>query len=205
MIAAHTQRRSAMGRRPAQARLAPMPADHAGREAMAIYGAPVPPPPCGFEFMGAVRSPNPWIWLLPCPVCVRGRVAVVYGLDRWELRAEHGCSGDACAPSHILWWHAWRLGEQPPRPPVDERGRRYAQAALRRVMESLPARCTLANLRAVAEQAGHWLEAADLDPDPVADALIGAADRSGLDFATMARPLAEAMTRGRAKPARLPS
>jgi hypothetical protein len=204
MIAANTECRSAMGRGPAQAWPAPMPADHAGSNAMAIYGAPIPPP-CGFEFMEAIRSPNPWIWLLPCPACVHGRAAVVYGEHGWTLRAENGCSGEGCAPSYILWWHAWRKGEQTPRLPADERAKRYAWSAIRRVMERLPGRCTPAELRAVAQQAGRWVDAADLDPDPVADALIGAAERSGLDVAAMARPLAEAMTRDRAKPARLPA
>jgi hypothetical protein len=98
-----------------------------------------------------------------------------------------------------------RNGEVRPRLPPDERDKRYARAAIGRVMRRLPPLCGLADLREASELAGRCLEAAELDAEPVMHALLGAAERAGLQGRGVIRKLADAMERGRARPARLPS
>jgi hypothetical protein len=88
--------------------------------------------------------------------------------------------------------------------PADERSRRYAAGALRRILDALPDRPSEHELNRAAFAAGHWLEAGALPTEPVAGTLLAAAARANLDFDTIASKLAAALTAGRARPGRLP-
>jgi hypothetical protein len=127
-------------------------------------------------------------------------VAVVPDAGGWRLAAEIGCSR-GCSESDIWWWHLWRNGNLPPPPAPGPRQRRYAEAALNRILSELPGRPDATRLRRAAYDAGRFLQAADLDPYPVADALVAAADRAGIEDIN---PLIAAMAAGRSDPVRLP-
>jgi hypothetical protein len=189
-----------------------------GREHAHCPDTPIPPgdppgdlwcpaglPPDPFAFMGAVGTKA--CWLCPCPCCCAGWVALVPDGTRsgYRIAAEPGCSAGCEAPE-VLWWQSWRLGELPTREPAeaDEQARRYAYGALRRVLGELPDRPDRKRLLRAAFDAGRWLAAGGLPPDPIAQALLTAAGRAGLDPTTIAPELAAAVTAGRARPGRLP-
>jgi hypothetical protein len=165
--------------------------------------APLGTPPDTFTFMGAV--PTRRCWMVPCPCCGTGWVLVVpdgtdYG---YGLAAEVGCNA-GCAPPEIAWWHLLRLGERPPPEPPDERAKRYAAGAIRRILATLPERPSMTELRRAAFTAGGWLEAGQLRAGPIAAALLGAARRAGLEPASLVPELAAAVLAGRARPGRTP-
>ena len=122
----------------------------------------------------------------------------------YRFAIEVGCSA-GCEPPEVAWWHAWRLGEPPPRAAPDERARRYATAAVRRQLEQLPDRPTREHLRAAAYQAGGWAAAGELDVEPIASTLLAAARRGGVDDPDIADKLAMAFLAGRARPGRVPA
>lgn len=161
-------------------------------------------PPDRLDFWGAV--PTRRCWMMPCPCCRAGWCALLpdgtaYG---YRLAAEIGCS-NGCDPGEVQWWHLWRLGELPPREPVDERARRYAAGAIRRTLTELPTRPSAAELRRAAFSAGRWLEAGGQGPDAVAGVLLQAAVRAGHDAEALAPNLAAAVLAGRARPGRVPA
>jgi hypothetical protein len=116
--------------------------------------------------------------------------------DGYRL-AEIECSA-GCLPEEVQLWHLIKLGELPPQEP-DQQVRRYAAGALRRILGELPDRPSERQLRRAAFDAGRWLAAGSLPPDPVADALLAAAGRAGFDPATITPDLAAALTAGRAR------
>jgi hypothetical protein len=166
---------------------------------------PAGTPPDGFEFLGAVATVR--CWMTPCPCCCEGWVALTPDGSRYgyAMEAEAGCSA-GCAGPEISWWHLSRLGELPSATagPIDHRASRYAKACVRRQLAELPERPDEAQLRQVAYQIGRWLEAGDLPIGAVANTLLAAAERSGLDRAALAPRLAAAVSAGRAQPGRLP-
>jgi hypothetical protein len=123
--------------------------------------------------------------------------------DGYELASQIGCSA-GCHPIAIAWWAAWRAGDLPPRPPADERGRRYAAAVVGRVLNELPPHPTVGDLRRAAYELGRWLQAGELPVEPVAAALLGAAGRGGHDLVDLANRLAADLSAGRSQPGRLP-
>src|SRR4051794_8167283 len=87
--------------------------------------------PFGLEFLGCRDTLNGF--LCPCPTCLVGWCAVLpdgteFG---YRLGVEYGCS-DGCEPKLVAWWHAWRMGELPPKQEPSEGQRRYARGAVRR-------------------------------------------------------------------------
>jgi hypothetical protein len=165
--------------------------------------APGGAPPAGLAFLGCQGTLE--AWLAPCPCCCRGWVPVLPLGDAdpyaYRLAVEAGCSR-GCEPPAVAWWHAWKMGDLPPPVPPDDRAERYARGAIRRLLAALPERPSLARLKAAAFWAGQWLAAGRLPTEPVADALLHAAVRAGLDEHVEA--LASAVTAGRAKPGRVP-
>jgi hypothetical protein len=123
----------------------------------------------------------------------------------YRLAAEIECS-QGCEAPEILWWQGWRLADLTAHEPVepDERARRYAAGALRRILGELPEVPTERQLTGSAYQTGRWLETGRLPAEPVAGTLLAAAARAGLDPVTIAPKLAAALTAGRARPGRLP-
>jgi hypothetical protein len=107
-----------------------------------------------------------------------------------------------CDAPEILWWQNWRLGDLPALEPgePDERARRYATGALRRILGELPDHPSLPQLRRAAFTVGTWLDASGLSVDLIAETLLGAAARAGLDPIAIAPVLAAALTAGRARP-----
>src|SRR3954463_5846856 len=95
-------------------------------------------PPIGLEFLGAKATTGGY--LLPCPCCVQGWALLVPTGEpcSYTVSLGHGCSR-GCAGPHIAWCHAWRCMDLPPEPAVvpDEKGRRYAVAAVRNEMRQL--------------------------------------------------------------------
>ena len=158
-------------------------------------------PPAGLEFLGAVPSGDPRFYLMDCPACLAGAVAIVPEGDDWRIAGEVGCSAGCGEPS-IIWWHMWRTGDLPPPLPPDDRQRRYAQGAVRRMLAEIPDRPTAARLRRVAYDVGRFAEAGALETAPLAKALAAAADRAGIADTNV---VIAAMSAGRAVPARLPT
>lgn len=158
-------------------------------------------PPDAFAFPGAKRTRIDFWWRYLCPACCAATVALIpSGRGGWRIASEIGCSR-GCAPAAIDAWQAWRCGEGLPAAELDDRARRYAMGAVRRVLDEIPAQPTLTQLIKAAFRCGQLVEAADIDARAVAGALWRAAARAGL---TDAEKLATALTAGRAKPARLP-
>jgi hypothetical protein len=93
---------------------------------------------------------------MSCPSCVDATVAVVPDGTEWRLASEIGCSG-GCDETSIIWWHFWRLGELPPPLPPDDRQRRYAQGAVRRILADIPDQPTAAYLRRAAYEVGRFV------------------------------------------------
>lgn len=179
----------------------PLPFDE-GEPDRGEMWAPGGCPPSGIEFLGCRGTIV--CWAIPCPACLEGWCAVLpdgteFG---YRLAVEYGCSA-GCEPAAVAWWHAWRCGALPPRAAPDDRARRYAVGAIRRELAELPEQPTLPQLRAKAYKIGSWLEAGGLEADGAAQALVAAAERAGL--ADQALVLADAVTAGRAKPARVPT
>jgi hypothetical protein len=160
-----------------------------------------PPPPDGFEFLGAKPAPGGRWYRYLCPSCCAATVALVPDGTGWRMASEMGCSR-GCPQPLVELWQLIRLGEPVPPPPPDERGRRYALAAVRRIVRELPAKPSLPELKRAAFACGGWVEAGWLDSDPVARALAAAARRAGCGSSTT---LAAAMAAGRARPGRLPA
>ena len=159
-------------------------------------------PPSGLEFLDCRGTYM--CWVIPCPCCCAGWSAVLPDGTEFGYRVavEFGCNL-GCDPELVAWWHAWRCGTLPPRPEPDDRARRYAAGAIRRELGDLPDRPTLPDLRRRAYRIGQWLAAGGLDVDGAAHALVAAAERAGL--ADQVGILADAVTAGRAKPARIPA
>ena len=162
-------------------------------------------PPDGFTFLGARRTVGGW--LMPCPICCAGWVPLVPAGDGYRLGVEVGCSRGCDDAAEMMRMHLLRLGELPTREAVepDERARRYATGAIRRILGSLPERPSQTQLRRAAFDAGSWLEAGHLPADPVAKALLTAAVRAGLDLHPLASKLAADVLAGRASPGRVPA
>lgn len=159
-------------------------------------------PPSGLEFVGCRGTQE--CFVVPCPVCLEGWAAVLPDGSEfgYRLAHEYGCSA-GCEPELVAWWRAWRCGVLPPRLEPNDRARRYAAGAIRRELADLPERPTMPQLRAKAYRIGQWLAAGGLDADGAAGALVAAAERAGL--AEHVLTLADVMTAGRAKPARIPA
>jgi hypothetical protein len=159
-------------------------------------------PPTGLEFLDCRGTLM--CWVVPCPACLEGWSAVLpdgteFG---YRLAHEYGCSL-GCEPPDVLWCHLLRCGILPPRPEPGERARCYALAAARRELAEVAQRPTLAQLKSTGYRVGQWLAAGALDVDSAAQALVGAAQRAGL--ADQILTIADAVTAGRAKPARVPA
>jgi hypothetical protein len=111
-----------------------------------------------------------------------------------------------CDAPEILWWQNWRLGDLPALEPgePDERARRYATGVVRRILGELSDVPSVRQLRRAAFVVGNWLDASGLPVELIAEALMGAAARAGLDPISIAPVLAAALTAGRARPGRVP-
>jgi hypothetical protein len=150
-------------------------------------------------------------WLVMCPACHSSPCGWCRLLpdpaDRFDyvLDLANGCS-HGCEGPEVSWWHLWRSGLLPPHEPLpaDERTRRRARGIVRRIIEGVPERPSERQLTGAAYQSGRWLEQGELPAELVADPLLAAAGRAGLDPATIAPKLAAALTAGRAHPGRLP-
>ena len=177
------------------------PSPRASRSA-ASFGRPVAASPFGLEFIGCRATLEGF--MLPCPSCCTGWVPVLPDGTQfgYRLASEAGCS-DGCDGPSVAWWHAWRMGELPPRAQPDERAKRYALGCIKRALVDIPDKPTLAQLKGAAFEIGSWLQAGGLDTGPAAHALLGAAKRAGLDDQAMV--LASAVSAGRARPGRIPA
>src|SRR3954465_6478942 len=116
----------------------------------------------------------------------------------------HGCSR-GCAGPDIAWWHAWRCMDLPPEPAgvPDEKGRRYAVAAvrgeLRRLLERRPAD-PARGLASVAFTAGQFMAATGVAQDTILADLLRVAAGLGTEPGTVRASLAQALAAGQAKP-----
>src|SRR5690242_17475470 len=166
-------------------------------------------PPIGLEFLGAKATTGGY--LLPCPACVQGWCLLVpdgqpYG---YSISLQHGCSR-GCAGPDIAWWHAWRCMDLPPEPAVvpDQKGRRYAVAAvrgeMRRLLELRPAD-PVRGLSAVAFKAGQFMAATGFDQDIILSDLLRVAAGLGAEPAAVRASLAQALAAGQAKPRSAPA
>src|SRR3954449_11525337 len=165
--------------------------------------------PIGLEFLGAKAAIGGY--LLPCPACVQGWCLLVptgepYG---YGVSLGHGCSR-GCAGPDIAWWHAWRCMDLPPEPAVvpDEKGRRYAVAAvrneMRRLLELRPAD-PVRGLSTVAFKAGQFMAATGFGQDVILSDLLRVAAGLGAEPAAVRVPLARALAAGQAKPRSAPA
>jgi hypothetical protein len=116
--------------------------------------------------------------------------------DGYRLAAEVGCSC-GCDPAEVAWWWLWKLGELPAQAP-DQRQQRYARGAVRKILVELQENLNAAEVRHRAYRIGQLTAAAELDLEIVAAALKRTIHPSALHAAT------QALTAGRARPARLP-
>jgi hypothetical protein len=158
--------------------------------------------PDPFEFMGALPTERCWVYPCPCPWCSGWVALLPCGWDSYRI-AEIGCSAD-CDEDQVHRWQFWRLGMPMHEPlPADEQSRRRAAGIVRRILEDLPEQPSERQLTGAAYQSGRWLEQGALPAEMVADPLLTAAARAGLDPATIAPKLAAALTAGRARPGRL--
>ena len=176
----------------------PVPAGRAPFPAMAPGS-----PPDGLGFLGAKETVAGW--LLPCPCCCQGWVALACRGHSYDLHLGIGCTR-GCDPAHIAWWRLWRLGEVPPQVVDDpRRAYAYARGVIRRIFEGLPPRPSESTLRAAAYAAGRWAEAGGIPAAPIAKYLMAAAGRAGLAPEVVAPKLARAFRAGRAVPGRVPT
>jgi hypothetical protein len=146
--------------------------------------------------------------LVVCPSCCQGWCRLLPDpTDPYDyvLDLANGCS-HGCEVEEVAWWHLWRAGLLPPREPLlaDEQIRRRAAGIIRRILTDLPEQPSERQLTGAAYQSGRWLERGELPAELVADPLLAAAARAGLDLAIVALKLAAALTAGRAHPGRLP-
>jgi hypothetical protein len=162
-------------------------------------------PPDGYDYLGAVSTIRGWLY--PCPCCCEGWVGLAPDGSRfgYGIAADVGCSC-GCVGPEISWWQLWQLGHLPPRivQAVTGRTKAYVKAVVRRMLVDLPQQPTLDELRQVAFQLGRWLEAGGLSAEAIAPSLLAACDRAQLARAELASKLAEAVSAGRADPARVP-
>ena len=162
-------------------------------------------PPIGLEFLGVKATVGGY--LLSCPCCVQGWALLVpdgqpYG---YGVSLGHGCSR-GCAGPDIAWWHAWRCMDLPPEPAVvpDEKGRRYAVAAvrgeMRRLLELRPAD-PVRGLSTVAFKAGQFMAATGFDQDVILSDLLRVAAGLGAEPSAVRTPLAAGQAKPRSAPA----
>jgi hypothetical protein len=162
--------------------------------------------PLGFEFRRAVATVR--CWMLPCPSCGVGWVPLVPDGTRfgYQLAGEVGCSGDfadpnwpnaGCEPEHVAWWFAWKAGELPSLPELDDRQRAYARGA---VKNALAAALKGENPLAAARDAGRFATAAGYDHEELGTAFAVAAGER-----VEPHQLLNAILIGAATPGRIPS
>jgi hypothetical protein len=160
--------------------------------------------PDAFEFVGALPAQKCWVYPCPCPWCGGWVALVPSGWDSYEIAAI-GCSA-GCDEDQVHRWQFWRLGVPMYEPlPADERTQRRAAGIVRAIIRDLPELPTERQLTGSAYRTGRWLGQSKLPSKLVADPLLAAAARAGLDPVTIAPKLAAALTAGRARPGRLPS
>src|SRR3954466_11985500 len=162
-------------------------------------------PPIGLEFLGTKATLGGC--LLPCPCRVQGWALLVPTGEPYSYTVSfgHGCSR-GCAGPDIAWWHDWRCMDLPPEPAVvpDEKGRRYAVAAVRNEMRQLlerrpadPAR----GLSAVAFRAGQFMAASGFTQETILADLLRVAAGLGAEPGTVRASLAAGQAKPRSAPA----
>jgi hypothetical protein len=163
-------------------------------------------PPDPFEFMGAVPSQKCWLYPCPSPWCGGWVALLPCGWDRYQLAGEVGCSS-GCDEDQVHRWQFWRLGVlvHDPAEDTDEEDRRRAAGIVCAIVRDLPELPCERQLISSAYRTGRWLGQSKLPSELVADPLLAAAARAGLDSIAIAPKLAAALTAGRARPGRLPS
>lgn len=166
-------------------------------------------PPFGWEFLGATATAAAYV--MPCPACVWGWVALVPDGRPFGYRVafEHGCR-EGCPPELVAWWHAWRQGELP-RPVFGKptaRAQAYARAAATAEIRSLAGETARREprqaLRDAAFRIGRVLQSGGLPEDDAAEALLLAARGLGIDLTEAAALTRMALLAGSAAPRELP-
>lgn len=164
---------------------------------------PAGTPPDGFTFPGAKATKGGW--LLPCPCCCHGWVALKPNGTRYgyHIAAELSCTGEKCAPADITWWQAWRCGELVWRDLVEPgtQGRRYFIGACRNAIRRvLAAKDSCQHLAVEVYGLGQLAAGTGIEHEDALQAFLSIAKHTALDPVEVARTAAERMLAGRAKP-----
>ena len=159
---------AAFGPRPSRLEPDPLPLPDVGRpprHRLCREGTP----PIGLEFLGAKATLGGY--LMPCPCCVQGWCLLVpdgepYGYASASSTAARAAARVPTSPGGTPG-AAWTCRRSPPSSP-DEKGRRYAVAAVRNEMRQLLERRPadpVRGLSSVAFKAGQFMAATGFDQD----------------------------------------
>jgi hypothetical protein len=186
----------------------PIPAELLADRPPGELWAPTGVPPAGFWALMRLTETRIG-WLVTCASCLRGWCRLLPDPgdpSDYVLDLDQACSRD-CDPGDIAWWHLWRLGEIPPREPVeaDERHRRYVEGAARHAARRIvqapdPATC----LRREAYELGRLAAGTGVNPALIAKALAAAAAHAGLPENALVT-ISKNVAAGTALPRRMPA